>query len=49
MTEFEIRKSERKAIKTLLELDLLVLSLTDPKKMLERVFQLIDSRTPEER
>lgn len=49
MTEFEIRASERRAIKTLLELDLIVLSLTDSKKMLERVFQLIDSRDPEER
>lgn len=44
MTEAEIRASERKAIKTLIQLDLLVEKADTPETLTARILQLIDRR-----
>lgn len=44
MTEAEIRASERKAIKTLIELDLMVKESDTPEQLTARILQLIDRR-----
>jgi hypothetical protein len=44
MTEQEIRAAERKAIATLLQLDLLLLKQGTPQDFVDRALQLIETR-----